>query len=93
MKKLFTTALICASMGVMAQTKPEPFSVPFKQSDLAGQQAIYQWLYKTLHGAKMDAMVRDTADNKLSLLFQLTQIRYREAFVADSVAKAKVKKP
>jgi uncharacterized protein YdeI (BOF family) len=91
-KHIIIAALILGISPAFAQQKQAAFKVPFEQKDLQQQFQLLSEVSKKVHTLKMDALVRDTIDNYLGLSFQIINKRYREAFVADSVANSKAKK-
>lgn len=92
-KSILTIAIIITYLSAMAQTKQPIFKVPFTQQDMQQQYQSWQYVSQKLHTLHIDGLLRDTLDNTIGKSVQLIQMRYREAFVADSLANVKPKKP
>lgn len=94
MKKItLTLCLIGLSIAVKAQIKQPIFKVPFTQQDMQQQYQSWQYVSQKLHTLHVDGLLRDTLDNMIGKSVQLIQMRYREAFMADSLANVKPKNP
>lgn len=104
MKKIAiaTALLIGLSLSSFAQQKKQiqkptiaPIDSTFKV-ELSQQYAntLYQnltFVFQKLHQLKVDALLRDTLDQKINTSGQILQYSFRQAFVADSLKKAKLK--
>lgn len=94
MKKIaLILCLIGLSIAVKAQTKQPTFKAQFTQQDMQQQYQSWQYVSQKLHTLHVDGLLRDTLDSMIGKSVQLIQMRYREAFVADSLANIKLKKP
>lgn len=92
MKHILTTATLVIVTGfAMAQTKPPTFKIPLSQQDIQQQYGTLQAIGQKLHTVHVDGLLRDSLDNLIGGSVQMLSVRYREAFIADSLANFKHK--
>lgn len=77
-----------------AYTPPDTiakFNITFSQQEVSNQFVWLGEVNKRLHKIKIDALLRDTLDAYLGQSAQLLERKFRQAFVADSLSRIKVK--